>query len=472
MLKRKRYKQSFKGRYFNFIRRRNRHRKRKTGFFRFYFSVIATAKKDGRRLKREDLPQFQVYEGYRPSETAPCFPGFGENINYIAEHSEVQRGDSPYIPKDGIFLVPKQFSLSAKPEESLYFLRGLFWALKKDKLDEIFIDYRECELIDLDASICMDVIVGEFIQFLNECRRRRLPRRISSIEPINWNKEQIRKVLFSIGAFRNIRGLEIKYDNLIPFHLIIGDNRSSNVRAAKEIEVTQLVDYIEARLAEMQHTLSWQAANRLSKVIGEVLINAAEHSGIKYRYAIGYFEKQQQDTGHVGIFNLTIFSFGRTIYENFKAIDPDWHVIRRMKELSDKYTSKNLFQARKFEEETLWTLYALQQGVTSLQDRKRGNGSIAFIESFFSLKGNMEHDNMSSLTIISGHTRIMFDGKYQIKEVPRGTAGTIFKMMTFNDSGNIEDMPDEKYVTFADHFFPGTLITAKICINYNNLENE
>ena len=142
-----------------------------------------------------------------------------------------------------------------------------------------------------------------------------------------------------------------------------------------------------------------------------------------------------------------------------------------MKELSEKYTTSGWIKAKEFEEETLWTLYALQEGVTSVPDKKRGNGSINFIESFFSLKGDMEDDHSSFLTIISGNTRITFDGKYQIVEKQRGTEGKTFKMMTFNESGNIEDKPDSKYVTFAGQFFPGTLITAKISINFNNIEN-
>jgi hypothetical protein len=45
-------------------------------------------------------------------------------------------------------------------------------------------------------------------------------------------------------------------------------------------------------------------------------------------------------------------------------------------------------------------------------------------------------------------------------------------MMTFNKNGNIKELPDEKFVNFAEQFFPGTMISAKICITYNNLETE
>lgn len=56
----------------------------------------------------------------------------------------------------------------------------------------------------------------------------------------------------------------------------------------------------------------------LGYVIGETLINAEEHSSLKYRYLIGYFEECNQDGKHFGLLNLVIMNFGQTIYEKFK----------------------------------------------------------------------------------------------------------------------------------------------------------
>jgi len=43
-------------------------------------------------------------------------------------------------------------------------------------------------------------------------------------------------------------------------------------------------------------------------------------------------------------------------------------------------------------------------------------------------------------------------------------------MMTFNSSGNIEEMPDKNYVRRSKHFFPGTIITANILLNDDDVE--
>jgi hypothetical protein len=43
-------------------------------------------------------------------------------------------------------------------------------------------------------------------------------------------------------------------------------------------------------------------------------------------------------------------------------------------------------------------------------------------------------------------------------------------MMTFNAEGDIENKPDKKFVIFANNYFPGTIISAKICIKEFNTE--
>ena len=82
------------------------------------------------------------------------------------------------------------------------------------------------------------------------------------------------------------------------------------------------------------------------------------------------------------------------------------------------------------------------------------------------MKGNCSNDDISKMVITTGHTQIIFDGKYQITKQKRNN--TIFKMMTFNHSENIEDIPDEKYVKYQENYFPGTIISVKLKLDYEN----
>ena len=166
-----------------------------------------------------------------------------------------------------------------------------------------------------------------------------------------------------------------------------------------------------------------------------------------------------------------ILNFGRTIYEKFNSEDcPNQDVVQKMRGLSKAYRKRNLFSIKKFEEENLWTLYALQEGVSSVspEEYKRGNGSIRFIESFFNIKESQDVDDISYMTILSGKTRIYFNGKYNIA-TKRNESGETFKVMTFNESGSINEKPDSDYVSQTKEYFPGTMISAKILLNDDDL---
>ncbi len=66
----------------------------------------------------------------------------------------------------------------------------------------------------------------------------------------------------------------------------------------------------------------------------------------------------------------------------------------------------------------------------------------------------------------------MFDGEYNIIEKIKEGEKRKYKMITFNKSGEINDEPDKKYVTFAPHFFPGTMISARILIKFDNTNEQ
>jgi hypothetical protein len=202
------------------------------------------------------------------------------------------------------------------------------------------------------------------------------------------------------------------------------------------------------------------------------MANAQEHSTTKHRYSIGYFQEEDNHEGHVGVINLVILNFGDSIYKKFKNPDcPNKKVVKQMEDLSSSYTSKGWWGKADFKEETLWTLYSLQEGVTSSIE-KRGSGTVTFIEHFFNLKGDSDFDSVSRLDILSGHARIVFDGTFRIVEKERGSEKTNFKMITFNASGDIEELPDKAFVKHSDNYFPGTIIVAKILIKDQNIQPE
>ena len=141
-----------------------------------------------------------------------------------------------------------------------------------------------------------------------------------------------------------------------------------------------------------------------------------------------------------------------------------------MRALSKTYTEHGFFSSKEtFNEGDLWTLYALQDGVTSVIGQRRGSGSVRFIDSFFNLKGDNNVDNESEMNIISGNTRIRFDGTYRISKSERN--GEVYSVMSFNNSGSLEERPDSTFVGYYSPYFPGTVISVKIKLDDNDIIN-
>lgn len=379
----------------------------------------------------------------------------------------------------GIIPIPESFSILDNADESFRTFRKIISALFVENSRSVVLDYKNCMHVDLGTQVLLDIILRDFLHFairtksIYKGRLNIFPERIGGE---NIDNEAIQKLLFSVGSPAILSINEQEFNDIVKYRLCIHDSSKKKDLmmkvAQKELDTTQMVDYVVECLKRMNKRLTSEKLNDLCTVIGEILINAEEHSSTQYRFSIGYFKEEIQADNHFGIFRLVILNFGQTIYQKFKTPDcPNKEIVSRMKELSDIYTKKLFFLPGRFEEETLWTLYALQEGVTSVstQKYKRGNGSIRFIESFFNIKGSQNVDNISRMSILSGKARIVFDGKYNIVE-KKNCFGDVFSVMSFNQSGSLEDKPDSKYVYSSRHYFPGTMICAKILLNDDDVK--
>ena len=66
--------------------------------------------------------------------------------------------------------------------------------------------------------------------------------------------------------------------------------------------------------------------------------------------------------------------------------------------------------------------------------------------------------------IVSGSACIKFDGSYKIQK-KEDDNGNLMSVMTFNESGNIEEKPDNTCVYSNGSFFPGTLLSVTLLFN-------
>lgn len=373
-----------------------------------------------------------------------------------------------YSPK-----VPQVFSITDNPKATFSFINRLVAVLYHQTAFYIDIDYSNCRQLDIDAQITMDVILRDFIQTFKNYDKHGLVK-ISEINATNFSDPDIQKILVSVGTPQILKGIQVNYQGVITYPLCSrGRGRETGELSAqqyKDVDTTSLVSYVIKCLEHLGQKLTPTRRSNLCQVIGEILINAEEHSTVPFRHSVGYFEEKIIKGRKCGVFRLAIFNFGQTIYEKFRDRDcPTPDTVNRMKELSKKYTKKGFFTRRRFEEECLWCLYALQQGVTTkVNFRSRGNGSIEFLENFLSLKSDMNsNDDISRLHILSGNTKIIFDGSYQIAQIRRD--GSPLKILSFNSLNTLEEPPDKNFVKFVPNYFPGTMITAKILISSDDI---
>jgi len=419
-----------------------------------------------------ELTRYQLIDNYVP-----------HNVHYLLFSSDSPlnlksvKNDVSSRSVEGIVYMPETFSLCDNPGATIKALRQVISVLfvEQNNTQAIF-DYSSCHHIGIEAQALMDVILSEFRQFGRKCFAHKRHSAAATF-PIGFGGQNIldkdlQKLMFSVGSPANLGIREKDFEDVLKLpmrsHNALTMKDRKNMIIQKEIDTTEIVDHVVACLAKMKRKLTPDSLQYLSTVVGEILINAEEHSTFHHRFSMAYFQDRKENGKHYGLLRFVILNFGATIYDNFKNnVNCPTAIIEKMKALSQQYTRFHLFKEKEFDEETLWTLYALQQGVTSVPGRRRGSGTIQFIKSFFNIKGSSEVDNISQMVILSGNAEIIFDGKYGITE--RREGNDKYNMMTFNDSGRIDDAPDSKYVRKSEYCFPGTIITASILLNEDDM---
>lgn len=432
---------------------------------------IQWKKKKRRRIHEQYILLLKSIGGKATSDSLYNY-GLSVNLKYLLECEKSPLCMNRIVGTNslnGRVVIPETFSLVDNAEESYEALRQMVAMLLLQQTREVRIDYSQCKKVTLEAQVLLDLILKDIIRYYRLCERFSKYKHLAkSIKDVSKETHGIRRMLFSVGSMAIHAKKQKEFDNVIPYNLCVRHTEGDSVKQIekKDIDTTLLSDYVVDCLDRMGRSLDDERLDDLCIVIGEILINAEEHSSTKCRYSIGYFEEFNDVDEHYGVFQLVIMNLGDTIYEKFHSPEcPNKPVVEKMKKLSEKYTKSHFWKSKSFEEETLWTLYSLQDGVTSVSPQKyskRGNGSLRFIESFFNLKGNVLNDSISKMTLQSGNTSIIFDGTYKTTETV--VKGQKYKVMTFNKTGNIEDKPDTRYVKYVDDFFPGTFITANIVI--------
>jgi hypothetical protein len=237
--------------------------------------------------------------------------------------------------------------------------------------------------------------------------------------------------------------------------------KSNRIEIGKERDraATSLTDYFDSCLKRLGHELSSEGKKYVSSLLAEVIGNAEEHGGPWS--TIGHWLSTGMGEHRFGECHIVIMNTGTTIYESLGEYNHSERLKERLRSLSDLHRRQGLFAFASpgWDEETLWTLYALQERVSRYSDtprgRDRGNGTVSIIEFFHRLSGGT-----GKMCIASGSAFILFDGKYHLQEVQHGDE--MLKVIAFNADNDLEKPPNRQYVRSLGSSFPGTVVSIRL----------
>ncbi|WP_137045494.1 hypothetical protein [Pseudolabrys sp. FHR47] len=210
-------------------------------------------------------------------------------------------------------------------------------------------------------------------------------------------------------------------------------------------------------------------------VVGEALDNAERHSDISSQdgdWAIAGF-MTRIGKGDLSKYrcHLSFMSLGATVAESIKTAGA--RTQRKMAEYVSRH--RNLFD-RKFSEENLQTVFALQDGVSRFSDALRahrgGTGLMDVLEFFSALGGLSDAGVAPKLAILSGSTCISVTRPYMVG-VRRGAALSVGRLAPreqwFNSENDPERPPDSSHVFSLPAPIRGTIITMAWTLNPKHL---
>jgi len=371
--------------------------------------------------------------------------------------------------------IPRTFSLITNPEQTLKTLIGLRRVLSLKSLEQVSLDYSNCESLDLCASVVQDVLA------LRGRRQAKFRGRNIAVNGKFSKRPQIDLMIVSSGILKRLHHPISKavpkeiLDRLRFSPLRIGTPSPPDITSKTELAASELAEFFDDCLRTERHHLKPVWKSNLIQLITEVLDNAEEHaSGERLWHTIGYYNRNEAPE-EGGECHIVLFNFGDTIYQSLNRPDTSPALKKQIGDLANEHKSKGYFAILGkyfdllvpiWQEESLWTLYALQEGVSRFTNKPegidRGNGTVKMIEFFSDLASGQP-----KMALLSGKTHILFDGKYRISPVT--VNGESRKVIAFNDQNDLRERPDPAYVRTLSSSFPGTLISLRFQLRQSDL---
>jgi len=365
--------------------------------------------------------------------------------------------------------VPKILCFLSDHDGTLRFLAELSEKLLRRKPYNLHLIHTNTEVIGLAASFIFD--------FLVEIYRIRWDDKGITIKVSGetGSNRQVNNFLLSFGFLS-----ESKWDSDLPAGFVDKDYKdkfetlkfkgSSKASHLKSNAATELAAYFGRCYRHNNYLLSDDVMGNLADAFGEIIGNAEEHSSQNGNsvtwHAMGCYDKDRN------FCRFAIVNYGNTIYYNLTREDSTLSDI--ISYVKDMINGQKSFLKRfkdkvlsKEEEEPLWNVMALQDGISSKrtksgQSSTRGQGLMDVLNFISDLKAN---EDIAEVALISGRSKIIIDYTYPITRKSVGTQSEERRQIFFNKSRTFKEEQDPEKVVLMKAGFEGTIITGRFRIN-------
>lgn len=247
------------------------------------------------------------------------------------------------------------------------------------------------------------------------------------------------------------------------------DNSAWSVTSEERVD-SKLTDTINVWLSALDppQQLSQFGRTNILTLAGEILDNAKRHSDLSEdgTWAIaGFMEARLRNDDSIAyVCHLGIINPGLTIFETLQAAPPA--LSEKIASFASTHSPK-WPKKRRFDEETLWTLCSLQDGVSRVPSdvTPNGFGMLTLVEAMNALGRTARPDEQPRMTIISGKACLMVRPPYSLPS--QSESG--HRVLALNASNDLKYAPDEDYAFSLPYRFPGTIVAMRFCLDSDEL---
>lgn len=365
-----------------------------------------------------------------------------------------------------ILKVPSNFSFIDNPHGTIDFLLRAAALVDSPRTQRVSIRHQDCTSISLAAEGMLGVVA-----LLMQSRGKNIHGHVP-------DDPNLKRLVWAIGTPRILRVPRLYFSKeiregeirVLRYRSILLEG-FADLRTAdpKGRSIEKIITHIDGCLDGHGAQLSPSGKLLLVRYLGEIIGNAEEHAGMVDWTVMGYLDTKG-DCAHTC--ELALFNFGDSIAETFLALPPADPAIQAITPYIDEHRSGGFFSPD-WRVEDLLTVIALQGHVSCKlrTDPTRGNGSVEMMNVFKELSATSmgpRQEPQVVMSVVSGGTQILFDGRYQMRPDDSGRP-----VVAFNTQNDLRRPPDRSYVrSLGQLYLPATVISIRFPLLPEHLRSK